>query len=90
MAHTHCLETVREMVRACFAELGAGGEAEMSEHLLIRDELYCGRRFRCEGFQAVWFIEENEVKIYGLDNCVVRVLAGVTDAQQPYAVSRAA
>jgi hypothetical protein len=76
MPHAQLLNTVREVVRSSFAELGAGRECELSEHILIREDLYCGRRFRCGQLQAVWFIEEDEIKIYGPDNAVVRVLHG--------------
>ena len=76
MSHAQRLHAIREVVRASFAELGADPQSPMSEHILIRDDLYCGRRFRCDRLQAVWFIEEDEIKIYGADNTVVRVLHG--------------
>ena len=31
---------------------------------MIRDEFYCGRRFHAAAHHAVWFIEEDELKIY--------------------------
>lgn len=34
-----------------------------SEAMLIRDGFFCGRRFRLGDYQAVWFIEEDELKI---------------------------
>ena len=85
MPHSRTLGDVRELVRASFAQLGADKEAQMSEHILIRDDLYCGRRFRCGDLQAVWFIEENEIKVYGPDGTVVRVLPAFqpSDEVQP-------
>ncbi len=74
MPHTRTLGAIRELVRASFAELGAEQGLQLSEHILIRDDLYCGRRFRCNELQAVWFIEEDEIKVYGPDGAVVRVL----------------
>ena len=35
-----------------------------SESMLIRDEFFCGRCFRTEAYRAVWFLEEDELKIY--------------------------
>lgn len=34
------------------------------ESILVRDEFYCGRRFRAEQFHAIWFIEEDQLKIF--------------------------
>ena len=57
---------------------------EISESLVIRHESYCGRRFRADGFQAVWFIEEDQIKIYDRAGNVVRVTSA-TAALQPSA-----
>jgi hypothetical protein len=35
------------------------------ESLLIRDGVYCGHRFRRQQYEAVWFVDENQVKFYG-------------------------
>jgi hypothetical protein len=74
MPHTNTLEGIRQTIRGAFAELGASEGLRMSEHILIRNDLYCGRRFRCGGFEAVWFIEENQIKIHGSDGTILRVL----------------
>ena len=44
------------------------------ESILIRDGFFCGRRFQLGKFRAVWFIEEDQVKIYGADGSLVEVL----------------
>lgn len=36
----------------------------LSESILIRNEFYCGRRFHTSTHDAVWFMEEDELKIY--------------------------
>jgi hypothetical protein len=76
MPHTNTLEGIRQTIRGAFTELGASKGLQISEHILIRNDLYCGRRFRCGDFEAVWFIEENQIKIRGSDGTVVRVLPG--------------
>jgi hypothetical protein len=37
--------------------------------------MYCGRRFQADGLQAIWFIEEDQLKIYAKDGSVARVLS---------------
>jgi hypothetical protein len=87
MPHTKILEAVRRLVRNAFAELGAKQLAEVAESVLIRNDCYCGRRFRADGFQAVWFIEEDEIKVYDRSANVVRVVtasqASREDAASP-------
>jgi hypothetical protein len=34
------------------------------ESILVRDEFFCGRRFYTADHHAVWFIEEDQLKIY--------------------------
>ncbi len=48
--------------------------------MLIRDGFFCGRRFVSDGLEAVWFIEENEVKFYDRDGKVVQVVHPVSPA----------
>ncbi|MFK8114362.1 MAG: hypothetical protein AB8B91_19325 [Rubripirellula sp.] len=48
------------------------------ESLLIRDEFFVGRRFHSENHTAVWFVEEDELKIYHHDGS----LACVFNSQQ--------
>lgn len=43
---------------------GASQPAIVREAILIRNEFYCGRRFHTDTHQAIWFIEEDELKIY--------------------------
>jgi hypothetical protein len=76
MHHADTLDRIRRTIRGVFAELGSSQELAISEHILIRRDQYCGRRFRCGAFEAVWFIEEDEIKVHGSDGTVIRVLAG--------------
>ncbi len=46
------------------------------EATLIRDGFFCGRRFRFPLHQAVWFVEEDEVKIRDLQGNVLATLRG--------------
>lgn len=59
-------------------------ENVVEESILIRNEFYVGRRFRTESYQGVWFIEEDELKIYDRDNRVCAVLSAADiDATVP-------
>lgn len=42
-----------------------------SESILIRGGFYCGRRFDAGTHHAVWFVEEDELKIYELSGQLV-------------------
>jgi hypothetical protein len=75
MQHSQTLSAVRQVVREIFAELGQAEDCQATEHILLREDMYCGRRFQADGLQAIWFIEENEIKIYERDGSVARVLS---------------
>ena len=64
MTHGQTLDVVRGCVRRWFDRFGANVSESICESILIRDGHYCGRRFDCGGWCAVWFSEENEVKLY--------------------------
>ena len=64
-------ETIRRQVRQIFQQNGAPSDAELCESLLIRDGYFCGRRFEMDGLCAIWFVEEDELKIYGRDGKVL-------------------
>ncbi len=70
MHYAHLTEEVRQHTRRRLEALGAAPGAELIETILIRDGYYCGRRFECDGFSAVWFVEENELKVHHRDGSV--------------------
>ena len=48
----------------------------LRESMLIRDEYFCGRKFIGEHYNAVWFIEEDVLKIYQAEGPLELVLRG--------------
>lgn len=46
------------------------------ESILIRKGFYCGRRLDAGGFEAVWFFEEDQLKIYGPSDELRAVVTG--------------
>lgn len=54
------------------------------ESILIRDDFYVGRQFRTPRFRAVWFIEEDQLKIYDVQGSWLATLSGAAlDGPQP-------
>ena len=64
MEHLQQLELARQVVLDKLSGFGADTENGCSETILVRDSLYCGRRFGCGGWRAVWFVEERIVKFF--------------------------
>lgn len=48
----------------------------LSESILIRDGFYCGRRFQASSYHAVWFMEEDQLKIHSKSGEVAAVFTG--------------
>jgi hypothetical protein len=71
---------VRAIVQETFTQLGGLADQIPSEAMLIRGGFFCGRRFVAEGLEAVWFIEENEIKFYDCDGAVVQVVHPGSDS----------
>jgi len=63
------------MIRARFTSMGASEDLAVQETILIRDGYYCGRRLQCGDFEAIWFVEENQVKFYDADHSLAIVCA---------------
>ena len=65
MSHNQLTNHVRQLVYETLREFGLSTEAVPQETILVRGGLYCGRRFDADGYHAIWFVEENQVKFYG-------------------------
>ena len=65
------VQRARQYVQAAFLQMNV--RDEVAETALIRDGIYCGHRFSAGNLSAVWFFEENEVKIYNQDRKLLRV-----------------
>ena len=58
------LERMRAAIGAELKAHGVNDTSEMRETILIRNGLYCGRKFECQGHHVVWFTEENQIKFF--------------------------
>ena len=68
------LDRVRSVIQDVFTELGGDVSERPSEAVLIRNGFFCGHRFTSGGLQAVWFVEEREVKFFDRDGSMIRVM----------------
>jgi hypothetical protein len=73
MPHADLTANIRGRVEQLFAELDFGPEI-CRETILIRDGSYCGRRFEAAGGHAIWFAEEDQLKLVDAGGSVVRVM----------------
>jgi hypothetical protein len=81
-------EKVRGLIRETFDRLGAE-TGEVRETILIRDGYYCGRRYHRGGLQAIWFIEENQLKFHAPDGSVLEVRSAGEEPLRKAALGRA-
>ena len=66
-------DIVRAKVDALFAQKGSRCAEKPIESILIRDGYYCGRRFRQEQLEAIWFVDEDQLKVYD-DGALIEVI----------------
>ena len=78
MTHAQATEQVRKLVASAFASLGVAHPEQFRESILMHAGHYCGRRFEAAGAHAVWFLEENQIKVVASDG-----RAHVLAADQP-------
>ncbi len=88
MHHAELTEAVRGFVAEAFADLRLSGEGPPRESLMIRGGMYCGRRFDAEHGHALWFFEEDQIKVFGADGGVLRVMERVSAPQMGAAGGR--
>ncbi len=77
MTNSQRLATVRNRLKEWIAQTHPGDFSEpiLREAILIRDEFYVGRRFYTDSYRAIWFIEQDELKIFGPDGQLACVLS---------------
>ena len=83
MTNSQRLATVRQAFLHWLRDAGVdacsdGHDTSLIQHesVLIRDELFCGRKFIAKDHHAVWFIEEDVVKIHLSDGQLMHVFRG--------------
>ena len=87
MTHAQATERVRQLVTDAFASLGVAHPDQFRESILMHGGHYCGRRFEAAGAHAVWFVEENQIKVVTNDG---RAQVLSAEEQRPLPTRRAA
>lgn len=59
------VEKIRAAIANQLSAYGAQDVESTHETILIRNGLFCGRKFQCDRHEVVWFIEEDEIKFFG-------------------------
>ena len=75
------VEFIRNLVRGTLEELGLADAAPTGESLLTLAGYYVGREFKFAGVRAVWTASQGQIKFYGDDGAVLRVVE-ISEPQQ--------
>ncbi len=74
MTNSQRLAAVRRGLDRWLEKQQCDGDVEIRDSILIRDGFYVGRQFQLGTFRAVWFMEEDEVKIHDASGALVAKL----------------
>lgn len=80
MPHAELTQHVRHLVAEAFARANMPQPTEFSESILIKAGNYCGRRFVGSGGHAIWFVEENQLKLYNAEGKLTQVISTLVPA----------
>ncbi len=69
------VEFIRNLVRRTLDEMELANAAPTGESLLTLAGYYVGREFKFAGVRAVWTASQGQIKFYGDDGEMLRVVA---------------
>lgn len=58
------VERIRQAIAWQLRSLGVRNASSLHESILIHNGIFCGRKFQCEEYEVVWFLEEDEIKFF--------------------------
>jgi hypothetical protein len=67
-------ESIRDLVHRTVQDFGLEAVQPLGETLLILAGYYVGREFRFDGVRAVWIASQGQIKFYGDQGQLLRVL----------------
>jgi hypothetical protein len=67
-------QDIRKLVEQTFQSLRSAPQELTRETFLIREGHYCGHRYESDELSAVWFLEEDEIKVFGENGGLLLVL----------------
>lgn len=71
------VEKIRLVIAEQLDYLGCQAASSMAESILIRNGLFCGRKFQSAGYEVVWFIEEDELKFFSPAGELLRATSAI-------------
>ena len=74
MTNSQRLAAVRRCLDRWLENQQSDGDIEISDAVLIRAGFYVGRTFQLGPYRAVWFMEDDEVKIHDVAGALVAKL----------------
>lgn len=89
MTNSQRLHLVRQTVTDWFASHSYPVPESIGESILVRDGFYCGRKFVVGDCRAVWFVEDEQVKLFDDENHLLASL-DIHEVQQQPSIRRAA
>ncbi len=66
------IDHLTQIITSVFTELGIN--PPFVETVLLRDSRYIGRKFKAGGYQAIWWVERNEVEVFDQDGQIARTI----------------
>jgi hypothetical protein len=77
MVHAQLTASVRALVLQTFAQFDLPAGDDLQDTILIRDGVYCGRRFDVEQGHAIWFLEEGQLKFFDANGSVIQTIESI-------------
>ena len=76
------VEKIRQAIAWQLGSLGVQNTSVLHETILIHHGLFCGRKFQCEDYQVVWFLEEDEIKFFSPLGELLRTTSAIACIQE--------
>ncbi len=72
------VDKIRLAIADQLTQFGVQPTDSMHETILIRNGLFCGRKFQLQGHEVVWFIEEDEIKFFSPVGELVKATSAIS------------
>jgi hypothetical protein len=77
------IESIRDLVHRTVQDLGLEAVQPLGESLLTLAGYYVGREFRFSGVRAVWIASQGQIKFYGAEGQLLRMVdLGLADGKR--------
>lgn len=83
------VEKMRHAIAEQLGQFGLQRLESLHETMLIRDGLFCGRKFQAENFVVVWFVEEDEIKFFNPGGELIKATSAMAFVREAERISLA-